>query len=135
MARSLNYALISHFPAAPTDQGSLKLLFPRKPLTLSTQLLSTHLIQDSSSSMSRKNWCRRCDSLSFALREAAMFLIFWKRPLMVSRFSFTWEVSKALLVIRLSAWLFRSFRRSWGRDTRKGSETWSQRQFPENSSH
>lgn len=77
----------------------------------------THLIQDSSSSMSRKNWCRRWDSLSLARREAAMFLIFWKRPLMASRLSFTWEVSKALLVIRLSAWLLRSFRRSWRGET------------------
>lgn len=62
--------------------------------------------------MSRKNWCRRWDSFSLARREAAMPLIFWNRLLMASRLSFTWEVSKALLVIRLSAWLLRSFRRS-----------------------
>lgn len=98
---------------------------PRGPRMQSPK--DTYLIQDSSSSMSRKNWCRRWDSFSLARREAAMFLIFWKRPLMVSRLSFTWEVSKALLVIRLSAWLFRSFRRSWGsrghnrRDEKPGS--------------
>lgn len=38
--------------------------------------------------------------------------------------SFTWEVSKALLVIRLSAWLFRSFRRSWGRGHNGGGVRW-----------
>lgn len=74
---------------------------------------NTHLIQDSSSSISRKNWCKRWDSFSFARRAAAILLILWKRPLIVSRLSFTWDVSKALLVIKLSAWLFRSFRRSW----------------------
>lgn len=79
--------------------------------------------------MSRKNWCRRWDSFSLARREAAMLLIFWKRPLMVSRLSFTWEVSKALLVIRLSAWLFRSFRRSWAGDTTEGSEIWSTHEY------
>lgn len=85
------------------------------PHTRAQEIQNTHLIQDSSSSISRKNWCKRWDSFSFARRAAAMLLILWKRPLMVSRLSFTWEVSKALLVIRLSAWLFRSFRRSWKR--------------------
>ena len=97
---------------------------PRGPKALETSRGSTYLIQDSSSSMSRKNWCRRWDSFSLARREAAMLLIFWKRPLMVSRLSFTWEVSKALLVIRLSAWLLRSFRRSWGQGHSRGSEIW-----------
>lgn len=74
---------------------------------------NTHLIQDSSSSRSLKNWCRRCDSFSLARRPAAMLLILVKRPFTASRLSLTWEVSKALLAIRLSAWPLRSFRRSW----------------------
>lgn len=72
-----------------------------------------YLIQDSSSSRSLKNWCRRCDSFSLARRPAAMLLILTKRPLTASRLSLTWEVSKALLAIRLSAWPLRSFRRSY----------------------
>lgn len=72
-----------------------------------------YLIQDSSSSRSLKNWCRRCDSFSLARRPAAMLLILTKRPLTASRLSLTWEVSKALLAIRLSAWPLRSFKRSY----------------------
>lgn len=86
------------------------------PLQIILEELS-YLIQDSSSSRSLKNWCRRWDSLSLARRPAAMLLILVKRPLTASRLSFTCEVSKALLAIRLSAWPFRSFRRSCGQDT------------------
>lgn len=86
------------------------------PLQITLEELS-YLIQDSSSSRSLKNWCRRWDSLSLARRPAAMLLILVKRPLTASRLSFTCEVSKALLAIRLSAWPFRSFRRSCGQDT------------------
>ena len=108
---------LTHFRLATRVQERMN---PRVPKVLRMPSGSTYLIQDSSSSMSRKNWCRRWDSFSLARREAAMLLIFWKRPLMVSRLSFTWEVSKALLVIRLSAWLFRSFRRSWGQGHDRG---------------
>lgn len=90
-----------------------KLAVSMCPRARASNFQNTHLIQDSSSSISRKNWCKRWDSFSFARRAAAILLILWKRPLIVSRLSFTWDVSKALLVIKLSAWLFRSFRRSW----------------------
>lgn len=86
---------------------------PRVPKALRTPSGSTYLIQDSSSSMSRKNWCRR-GLIQPSRWEAAMLLIFWKTAVDGVPRSFTWEVSKALLVIRLSAWLLRSFRLSWG---------------------
>lgn len=86
-------------------------MIPLQMITWSEGELS-YLIQDSSSSRSLKNWCRRWDSLSLARRPAAMLLIFVKRPLTASRLSFTCDVSNALLAIRLSAWPFRSFRRS-----------------------
>lgn len=96
-------------PAGPGLQVHLAPLSPR--------LLDPYLIQDSSSSRSLKNWCRRWDSFSLARRAAAMLLILAKRPLTPLRLSFTWDVSKASLDIRLSAWLFRSFSRSCREET------------------
>ena len=107
---------LSAFYHNPTEERKLSShpissTIPLRMITWSEGELS-YLIQDSSSSRSLKNWCRRWDSLSLARRPAAMLLIFVKRPLTASRLSFTCDVSNALLAIRLSAWPFRSFRRS-----------------------
>lgn len=102
---------LSVFYHNPTEERKLS----SQPIssTIPLQMIElSYLIQDSSSSRSLKNWCRRWDSLSLARRPAAMLLIFVKRPLTASRLSFTCDVSNALLAIRLSAWPFRSFRRS-----------------------